>query len=440
MGKGYIITVIGLGKLGLPTALSFAKAGFKVWGVEIDKTRLTKLKEGISPIYEPGVQEYLNKYGSTLTLTDKIQEAIMNSDVAFVIVPTPSEEDGTFSLKFVIPVIEKIGEALREKSEFFVVTIVSTITPLSIDKKIKPLLEKVSGKKCGFDFGLCYNPEFVALGSVLANFENPDFVLIGESDKKSGDRVEFIHKQVCKNSPKVMRMNFVNAEITKLALNTYVTTKISYANMLARICEKIEGADVDVVTEALGLDKRIGGRYLKGGLGYGGPCFPRDNRALSSFAKKINLDIVLPDIIDIFNKNQPHYIVSIIERYLTNRNDLVGIIGITYKSNTDVTEESQGLKIMDVLKSVGIGVVVFDTIPKQNLRADIKFIDDFQEFVKQCKILILTVASDEFKKLIVENMDILRTQEKIIIDCWRFLKNVEFPANVKYIKLGVGYI
>ncbi len=440
MEEKYIISVIGLGKLGIPTALSFAKAGFEVLGVDVDKNKLAKLKNGISPIYEPNVQEYLNKYMNKLTFTNDIREVVLKSDVAFVIVPTPSEADGTFSLKFVIPVIEEIATMLKDRKEFFITTIVSTITPMSMDEYIKPQIENLSGKKCGIDFGLCYNPEFVALGSVLSDFENPPFVLIGESDKRSGDILEYLYKKVCKNNPQIMRMNFINAEITKLALNTYITTKITYANMLARICERLAMADVDVVTSALGLDPRIGNKYLKGGLGYGGPCFPRDNKALSSFCKKIGLDIILPDTIDAFNRNQPQHIVDIVKKYLVNKDEIVGIMGITYKPETDVIEESQGLKVAQILRCDGIECLVFDKIPMENLPSDVKKVDNFEEFAKYSKVIILAVAYNEFKNLIVNNMNLFEESGKVIIDCWRFLKEVKFPRGVTYIKLGSGKI
>lgn len=433
-----ILSVIGLGKLGLPTALAFAKAGFKVFGYEIDRIRADKIKKGISPIVEPGVQEYLNRYGNNLHIVDSIKEAVDNSDVTFIIVPTPSDEDGTFSLKFVMPVIDEIGKSLKSKKSFHITVVVSTITPSSMERYIKPRLEELSGKKCGIDFGLCYNPEFVALGSVLKDFENPDFNLIGESDKKSGDILESIYRKVCKSSPHIARMNFINAELVKLALNTYVTTKITYANMLARICEKLEGADIDVVTGALGLDTRVGSKYLKGGLGYGGPCFPRDNRALSSFAKKLGINTKLPDMVDEVNREQPKYVVQVIKNYLTDYKSAVGIMGITYKSGTDVTEESQGLKIAQLLNYEGYNCFTFDTVEPLNLPTDIKYIRDFDEFFGKVKVIVVSVASAHFKNLIENALNKYSGENKVIIDCWRYLKDINFPSHIKYIRLGVG--
>src|SRR5260370_564053 len=156
--------------------------------------------------------------------------------------------------------------------------------PGSMGGPIKSAVERASGKRCGVDFGLCYNPEFIALGTVIRDFYYPDFLLIGESDTRAGDVLSEIYKRTCKNSPALARMNWINAEITKLSVNTYITTKISYANMLARLCEKLPEADVNVVTDALGLDSRIGAKYLKGAVSYGWTHLSLDKPAHAALA------------------------------------------------------------------------------------------------------------------------------------------------------------
>src|SRR5262249_2828965 len=155
----------------------------------------------------------------------------------------------------------------------------STVMPGSTGGEIQAELERASGRKIGPDLGLAYNPEFIALGTVVRDMLRPDFILIGESDKQTGDLLEAIYERSCDNDPAIRRMSFVNAELTKISVNTYVTTKISYANMLAEMCDRLPGADVDVVSAAVGSDSRIGSKYIKGAIGYGGPCFPRDNKA-----------------------------------------------------------------------------------------------------------------------------------------------------------------
>src|SRR5205823_4866373 len=177
------------------------------------------------------------------------------------------------------------------------------------------------------DFGLCYNPEFVALGSVIRDLRNPDFVLIGESDPRSGEMLAALYPSLCDNDPPIARMNTVNAEIAKLAVNTFVTTKISYANMLAQLCSRLPGADVDAVTSALGLDGRIGERYLRGGARYGGPCFPRDNAAFASLARRLGTAAVLAQATDEVNRTQVAWVAQEVRARL-EPGDVVAVLGL----------------------------------------------------------------------------------------------------------------
>jgi UDPglucose 6-dehydrogenase len=281
------ISVIGLGKLGAPLAACLAAKGHSVIAVDVDAQKVDAINEGRAPVFEPGLEEKIGQSNGRLRATQDIAEAVAASEITFIVVATPSETDGGFSNRYVLATCESIGRALRSKTNFHVVALTSTVMPGSSDGEVRAALEKASGRRAGQDFGLCYNPEFIALGSVIHDFLNPDFVLIGESDARSGGILESLYREVCDNSPMFARMNLLNAEITKLSVNAFVTTKISFANMLARMCELLPGASVDVVTAALGLDSRIGAKYLKGAVSYGGPCFPRDNLALAAFARGI---------------------------------------------------------------------------------------------------------------------------------------------------------
>ena len=284
---------------------------------------------------------------------------MLASEITLIIVPTPSGPDGMFSTKYVLDAAEQIGAALRKKNEWHLVTLCATVMPGATGGELLPALEAHSGKKCGVDFGLCYNPEFIALGSVIHDMLNPDMILIGESDARSGGLLEKLYKGVCESNPRVQRMNFVNAEITKISVNTYVTTKISYANMLAEVCETVPGADVDVVTSAIGCDSRIGRRYLKGATGYGGPCFPRDNVAFSALARANGVPALLAEATDEINRRQ----VDRLEELVLSRlpaGGVAGVLGLSYKPETEVVEESQGMALALRLGKRGVRVVVFD--------------------------------------------------------------------------------
>jgi UDPglucose 6-dehydrogenase len=334
-----------------------------------------------------------------------------------------------------------VGRTLAVKKNFHLVVLTSTVMPGSTGGAVKAALERASGKMCGVDFGLCYSPEFIALGTVIRDFYYPDFLLIGESDTRSGEILSEIYKRTCKNSPAIARMNFINAEITKLAVNTYITTKISYANMLARLCEKLPEADVNVVTDALGLDTRIGAKYLKGAVSYGGPCFPRDNRALAALAAKVGASSGLAEATDIFNRVQIKSLAETVKSY--HSGGAIGILGLTYKPNTDVTEESFGLLLAQELSSAGLPVIVFDPsadAPRalSNYR-NVRIAGSAKECISESNIAVLATPWQEFRDLPVSSwIPFERTNVRVIVDCWRALSHLDGQKGLVYVKLGFG--
>ena len=309
------VNVVGLGKLGAPLAAVLASRGFSVIGLDVNKVLVDALNAGKMPIIEPQLNELLAANKQRLSATMDANEAIQKSDASFVIVPTPSDQTGFFSNRFVLQAMATLGRALRNKTGYHMVVITSTVMPGTTGSEIKAALEAASGRKVGPDLGLCYNPEFIALGSVVRDMLTPDSILIGESDAKAGDMLQTIYLTMCENKPPVQRMNFINAELTKISVNTYVTTKISYANMLADICDRLPGADVDVVTRALGADTRIGMKYLKGAMGYGGPCFPRDNVAFAALARKIGARADVAEATDRINNHQIDRLANLVAKF-----------------------------------------------------------------------------------------------------------------------------
>ena len=421
-------------------AACLAAKGFPVIGVDVDARKVDALNRAQAPVFEPGLPELLQVAKTRLKATQDIPTAVLNSEVTFVVVPTPSEPDGSFSLRYVLQACEGIADALRKKSLWHLVVITSTISPSSMDNSIRPLLEEHSGKRSGIDFGLCYNPEFIALGSVIRDFLNPDFVLIGESDERSGQVLEGIYRQVCENNPPVVRMNFINAELTKLAVNTFVTTKISFANMLARICEKLPGADVDVVTKALGLDSRIGTKYLKGAVSYGGPCFPRDNLALIATAQKVGAPADIAEATDRFNRWQVKWLADFVQEHLPE-GGAVGILGLAYKPGTDVVEESVGLLLARELREQRVRVIAYDPAGVENARRmsgdGVIFVNSPQACIDLSDIVVVATPWKEFRSLPKETWE-RHSPPRVVIDCWRVLRGLEGCDGVIYVPLGKG--
>lgn len=430
------ISIIGLGKLGSPMVAAYASRGYRVIGVDLNSNFVQQINQGKPPVFEPRLAEYLAANRERISATQDYRKAILNSEITFIIVPTPSDEQGGFSTKYVVEAGKRIGETLKEKSDFHLVVLTSTVTPGSTESDLLPILKEYSGKMCGVDFGLCYNPEFIALGNVIDGLLNPDFVLIGESDSRSGEILESFYKNFCENNPPIKRMNIVNAEITKIALNTYVTTKISYANMLAELCEKIPGGNVDIVTDALGCDTRIGHKYLKGALGYMGPCFPRDNRALIHTAKKFGVSLSIAEATDRINQYQvPRLVEKILD--LLPQSGQVSILGLSYKPDTNVIEESQPIEIAKILSEKGVSVTVYDPAAMKNAKKVLNriiFANSLKESVENSDLIIIVIPWPEFKKI---EPDWLKPGV-ILIDCWRILDSEKYKKASKYVALGVS--
>ena len=436
------VSVIGLGKLGAPMVAAIAARGVLAIGVDADAAKLDAIAKGVPPIFEPRLAETLILAQGRLTATSNIEDAVRDSDITFIVVATPADADGSFSLRYVLPVCEAIGRALAAKREYHVVAVTSTVMPGSTDGDVRDTLEKISHKRAGKDFGLCYSPEFIALGSVIRDFLNPDFLLIGESDARAGAQLQSLYHSVCENRPPVARMNLVNAEIAKLAVNTYVTTKISFANMLARLCEKVPGANVDVVTGAIGLDSRIGGKYLKGAISYGGPCFPRDNVALIALADRVGASSDLPRATHEFNRAQIHRLADMVQQHL-GAGEAAGILGLTYKPNTDVTEEAAGLLLAQELAERNVHTIAFD--PEGHARASSTFGDKVhlaasaEECIAQCGVVVLATPWAEFLAIPGERW-VRRGSPRVVIDCWRALKHLESAKGIRYLALGNGIV
>ena len=342
------ISVLGIGKLGAVVAGCHASRGFPVIGVDVNRHSVDSCNRGVPPIQEPGIEDLYRSCHGLLTATTDSASAVARSEATLICVPTPSDPDGGYSLRYVLEACKAIGDALRNKNSYHLVVLKSTVLPGSCDRDIIPTLEAWSGKRCGSDFGFCYNPEFIALGSVIRNIFNPDLVLIGESNETAGDWLVQIFGRLLSTKRQTARMNLVNAELAKLAVNSYVTMKISFANLLARLCERLPGGDVDVVTGALGLDSRIGSKYLKGGLGYGGPCFPRDNEAMLCLADRLGVSFPLAMATDQANHEIAGHVADVVASKVPI-GSRVGILGLSYKPNTPVIEESQGVLIAQIL-------------------------------------------------------------------------------------------
>ncbi len=436
------LSVIGLGKLGACTAACFAHKGFETLGVDISKAFVKAFNEGYAPLYEPGLDELIKGSRDKLSATMDYDRAVKETEVSFLIVPTPSREDGHFSNAYLEEALTELARALgKAKKAYHLIVITSTVSPGALEKELIPLIERESKLKLNRDFGICYNPEFIALGSVIHDFLNPDMVLLGESDARAGQLLASIYEKVCETDPHYARMSLASAEVTKISLNSYVTMKISFANTLAQICENIPGANIDDVTGALGADKRIAPYYLKGGLSYGGPCFPRDNKAFAAFAEELGVDAQLARATDAVNGVQVERLADKIADLLPQApKQAVSILGLSYKPKTRVIEESPSIKIIEaLLKREDVVINVYDPLALENTKAHfgdkVRYAASAEECVGAAPICVLATPDAAFKAI---QPGWSRFSPTIVLDCWRILDADRLGDAFETVCLGIA--
>lgn len=396
------IGVIGLGKLGLPLACVLKSAGNEVIGVDLNKEFVQIINSKHSPVEETGLSDMLVNY--PIDAYDNYS-CLDDVEVIFIIVPTPSRGDGRFSNEFIYKALDNI----KNKDALIVIT--STVMPGTCD-----FIKKRYG------FNVCYNPLFIALGRVINDIKNPDFILLGESDNDSGDRLQKIWMQVCPTRT-IKRMNLINAEISKLSLNVFVTQKINFANMLGSVCERVEGGNVDDVTDAIGCDTRVGKAFLKSGMAFGGPCFPRDNKAFNTFADELEVDADICLKVDFMNNVQYDRILNLIgEDKIQDKN--IAILGMSYKPNTKFLGDSPSEWLSNALVDSGANILSWQEGISKMSKEDV---------IKKSDILIICHPTIKIY------LDEARLMKKpFIIDCWRTNKHLNGIKGIKYKALGLN--
>ena len=353
------VSVFGLGKLGACIAATLADRGLNVVGVDVDPEKVSRINAGLAPVDEPRLGETIARAKGRLRATVDPAEAVA-TQATFFIPPSPSLPDGSFSNEYLLKAMQPLAAALAragKKGHLFICS--STTTPGACDGVLIPMLERELGGVCGVDFHFCYNPEFIALGNVIQGLLEPDLVLIGESDPAAGAVLESLYRHYNTNQPRIARMAIVSAELTKISLNSYITMKISFTNQLRMIAETFPKADIRDILGAIGSDSRIGAKYLRPGLSYGGPCFPRDNRLVAYTARQAGLEAPLAEASDRVNEStKVRFAENILAR--TAEKDAILVLGMSYKPDTHLTEESAGLALAQHLQRNGRRVLVHD--------------------------------------------------------------------------------
>ncbi len=344
------VTVIGIGRMGLCFSLVLEKAGFNVLGLDIDKDYVAKInsKKLYSP--EPGVNNYLNN-SSNFKATTNIKKAVKFSDTIFIMLRTGNLSNGKYDhchIEKLLEGLEKLGKNTYQKD----IIMCSNVSPGYSDE--------IQERFKDFGYTVSFNPEWIAQGRIIHDFENPDMVVIGEANVDSGNKIERIHKNICNSNPKICKMNRISAELVKIGLNSFLTVKIAYANLLGDMAIQ-SGVNPAPILEALGSDSRICDKYMKYGFGYGGPCFYRDTQAFVYYGKKIGLEPNIIEAIMEANKNHTEFQVETFMKMHDKSKPLI-INSVTYKKGTVIIEESQQLKVAVKLAQGGYEVKINDSL------------------------------------------------------------------------------
>ena len=423
------IGFIGLGKLGLPCAVAIAEKGHTLYGFDVSRQTAENYKSGISNLYEPDMDPQLQAALPNMNFVDSIDEVVFNAEITFVAVqtPHPPELDGSirhhhvrkdFDYSYLLKAAQDIARAINRcpAEDYKVVAIISTVLPGTVRKLIYPAMQKIITRPIDQDWGLCYNPFFIAMGQTIDDFLDPEFTLIGEklvasSSSRAGEILAEFYNTI-QDSPK-LRMTWDNAETVKMCYNTFIGFKIIFANTLMQICHNTPGGDCDIVSDALSqaTDRLISKKYLRGGMGDGGACHPRDNLALSFLSDELGLSYNVFDFVMTVREKQAEWLVDLMCEYKLPK----VILGKTFKPETDLTVGSPSILVANILKERGEEVTFYDRVTDPLLPPRIP------------SVYLIGTTWKEFK-------DFEFVAGSVVIDPWRFIDTV--PRGVKLISVG----
>jgi UDPglucose 6-dehydrogenase len=406
------ISIIGTGYVGLVTGACFAKLGHRVICIDIDPEKIQKINKQIPPIYEQGLEPLLTTHKDKITATTD-DNALINTDVTFLCVGTPSRKDGSLNLSYLKEATKEIARILKHKPTYHLVVVKSTVLPGTTQDIVLPLLEQHSEKKVGNDIGLAMNPEFLKEGVAIQDFLEPDRIVIGFYDQKSRTTLRELYKDF---SCPILETSLSAAEMIKYASNAFLATKISFINEIGNMCKK-KNIDAYTVAEGMGLDKRIGRAFLDSGIGWGGSCFPKDVNALIAWAKEINEPSRIIEQTKAVNIDQPLRLVKILQKHIPHlKGKTIGVLGLAFKPDTDDIRESRAIPIIEELLANGAHVKAYDPQAMQNFKALFPTIQYCQNAtdVLSADAVLITTKWKEFATL--------NYQGKIVIDGRRITK------------------
>lgn len=408
------ITIVGTGYVGLVTGTTLAELGNTVYCVDIDAKKVERMKEGVVPIYEPGLEEMFlrNIQAQRLFFTTDIKEVLGKSEVIYLALPTPPGEDGSADLSYVLSVANQIGELL---TEYKVIVNKSTVPVGTADKVRETIAAKTS-----VEFDVVSNPEFLREGFAVEDSMNPARVIVGSESEKAQEIMAKIYQPFTNTGIPIIFMDEKSSELTKYAANSFLAVKITFMNEIANYCEKV-GADVDKVRLGMGSDDRIGHRFLFPGIGYGGSCFPKDVKALIKSGKQEGFDFQILEATEEVNQAQKIILVSEIEKYFEGdlKGKKIAMWGLAFKANTDDIREASSLDNIKLLLEKGAEITAYDSIAEENVRNvlgdKISYAQDMYSTLENADCLLIATEWSEFKN---PNFELMaqKMKSKVIFD------------------------
>ena len=428
------ILVIGTGYVGLVSGTCFAEAGNNVTCIDIDSKKVDKLRNGKITIFEPGLEKIFirNINDKRLSFSTSLEEKFDESEIIFLALPTPSDEDGSADLKYVLNVAEQLGKLLKS----YKVIVNKSTVPVGTAKKVREVIRK----NYKGDFDVVSNPEFLREGVAVDDFMKPDRVVVGTQSEKAISLIKKLYAPFIRQGNPIIFMSEESSELTKYAANSFLATKISFMNEISHLCEKL-GANVDMVRKGIGTDSRIGKRFLFPGIGYGGSCFPKDVKALLKSSKDINYNFKILNAVEEVNEIQKiHLIKKIIKNFKKIEGLKFALWGLSFKPKTDDIREAPALKIIDELTNHKAKIKAYDPEATENVKNKIDnkihYAENKYDALKEVDALIIATEWPEFLTPDFEKMGSLM-KNKLIFD-GRNLYNVDEVQSFgfKYFSIG----
>ena len=441
----YSASVVGLGFVGLATAVCFAKLGMRVLGIDIDRKKVSMISKGSAPFHEPRLEALLRESirNGRVEVSNNVS-LVANSPIIFITVGTPSKEDGSMEDRFLVSAARQIGSSTKRSKSYPLLVVKSTVIPGTLLNLIIPEVEKASGLKYGRGFGACCNPEFLREGSAVEDTLNPDRIVIGGNDKDTKTLREFYGGVYGKKLPGVIVTNLYNAELIKYANNAFLAMKISFINQIARICEELPGGDVSTVAEGIGLDKRISPLFLKAGLGFGGSCFPKDVKAFIQFSKRGGYRPPLAEATMRINFDQPLRAVEMAEEKLGDlKGKKVAVLGLAFKPDTDDMREAVSIRIIEELLRRGAKVSAHDPeaidVAARIFENKINLERNVRKCLDGADCAILVTEWEDYARLRPQDFRGLM-KRAFVIDGRRLFNKEKFSNSLEFAAIGLGNI